>query len=175
MFYVIYRLKYLKLILMNKILMVFALTLFFNCNSSAQKKSNEKTEIYKVMKTEAEWKTQLTALEFNVLRKASTERAFTSPFNKNNEAGIYICKGCDTPLFKSEHKYDSRSGWPSFDREVEDNVAFSTDYDLGYARTEEHCATCGGHLGHVFNDGPKNTTGKRHCINGVSLKFIENK
>lgn len=159
---------------MNKILMVLALTLFFNCNSSAQKKSKEITESYKVTKTEAEWKAQLTAKEFYVLRQAGTERAFTSPLNKNKKDGIYICKGCDTPLFKSKHKFDSGTGWPSFDTEIEGNVAFSTDYDLGYARTEEHCATCGGHLGHVFSDGPKKTTGKRHCINGVSLKFIEN-
>lgn len=164
-----------KLILMNKILMVFALTLFFNCNSSAQKKSNETTKIYKVSKTEVEWKAQLSATEFYVLRQAGTEHSFTSPFNKNYKAGIYVCKGCDTPLFKSEYKFDSGSGWPSFDREITGNVDFSTDHDLGYARTEEHCSTCGGHLGHVFNDGPKNTTGKRHCVNGVSLKFIENK
>jgi len=160
---------------MNKILMVFALTLFFNCNSSAQKKSIEATKTYKITKTEAEWKAQLTDIEFNVLRQAGTERSFTSPFNKNYKAGIYVCKGCDTPLFKSEDKFDSGSGWPSFDREITGNVDFSTDDDLGYTRTEEHCATCGGHLGHVFNDGPKNTTGKRHCVNGVSLKFIENK
>jgi len=100
--------------------------------------------------------------------------AFTSPLNTNKKTGVYVCRGCDTPLFKSKHKYDSGSGWPSFDREIKGHVDFSTDYNLGYARTEEHCATCGGHLGHVFNDGPKDTTGKRHCINGVSLKFVEN-
>ena len=160
---------------MNKICLVFALTLFFNCNSSAQKKTKETLKTYKVTKTEAEWKAQLTAKEYNVLRQAGTERAFTSPFNKNETDGIYLCKGCDTPLFKSEHKFDSGTGWPSFDRDIKGNVDFSTDYDLGYARTEEHCATCGGHLGHVFNDGPKETTGNRHCINGVSLKFIPNK
>ena len=78
----------------------------------------------------------------------------------------------NTPLFKSEHKFDSGSGWHSFDRTIKDNAEFSIDYDLGYGRNEEHCATCGGHLGHVFNDGPRETTGKRHCINGVALKFI---
>lgn len=160
---------------MTKLFISFALVLFFSCNSTAQKKSKENSKTYKVTKTEAEWKTQLTAKEFYVLRQAGTERASTSPLNKNYVAGMYLCKGCDTPLFKSEHKFDSGTGWPSFDREIEGNVDFSTDYDLGYARTEEHCATCGGHLGHVFNDGPQKTTGKRHCINGVSLKFIPNK
>ncbi|HLT49842.1 MAG TPA: peptide-methionine (R)-S-oxide reductase MsrB, partial [Aequorivita sp.] len=85
--------------------------------------------------------------------------------------GTYVCAGCGTPVFESKHKFDSGTGWPSFDREIKGNVAFSTDKKLGYTRTEEHCATCGGHLGHVFNDGPE-TTGKRHCINGLALNFI---
>ncbi|MGC6430558.1 MAG: peptide-methionine (R)-S-oxide reductase MsrB [Jejuia sp.] len=155
---------------MNKVLSVLVLGILFNCNSTAQKKEEQKT--YKVTKTEEEWKQQLTDMEYYVLRKAGTERAFTSPLNKNYKEGVYHCKGCDTPLFKSEHKFDSGTGWPSFDREINGNVAFSTDYKIGYARTEEHCATCGGHLGHVFNDGPIDTTGKRHCINGVALKFV---
>ena len=92
--------------------------------------------------------------------------------DKNYSAGTYICAGCDTPLVKSEHKFNSGSGWPSFDREIKGSVAFSVDYKIGIARSEEHCATCGGHLGHVFNDGPRNTTGMRHCINGAALKFI---
>ncbi|MFD2727709.1 peptide-methionine (R)-S-oxide reductase MsrB [Hyunsoonleella rubra] len=157
---------------MNKFFTLLVLTVLFNCNSNAQKQPNKQ---YDITKTEAQWKSQLTDLEFYVLRKAGTERAFTSPLNKNYENGIYLCKGCDTPLFKSEHKFDSGTGWPSFDREIKGNVEYSTDYHLGYARTEEHCATCGGHLGHVFNDGPRNTTGKRHCINGVSLKFVPKK
>ncbi|MBU2949270.1 peptide-methionine (R)-S-oxide reductase MsrB [Tamlana agarivorans] len=156
---------------MNKILIVFAL-LLFNCNSSAQKQKTETENTYKINKTEAQWRAQLTDMEFHVLREAGTERPFSSPFNSNKKVGIYACKACKTPLFKSEHKYDSGSGWPSFDREIEGNVAFSTDKDLGYTRTEEHCATCGGHLGHVFKDGPRDTTGERHCINGVSLTFI---
>ena len=157
---------------MNKLLIAFSLVLFFNCNSTAQKKITKEIKAYKITKTKAEWKAQLTATEYYVLRQAGTERAFSSELDKNYKEGTYLCRGCDTPLFKSENKFNSGSGWPSFDREIKGNVDFSTDYDLGYARTEEHCATCGGHLGHVFNDGPKETTGNRHCINGVSLKFI---
>jgi len=154
---------------MKKLITILICILLFNCNSNAQKE--EKTT-FKVSKTNAEWKEQLSVKEYYVLREAGTERPFTSPLNKNHEDGVYHCKGCDTPLFKSEHKFNSGTGWPSFDREIKGNVAYSTDYDLGYARTEEHCVTCGGHLGHIFNDGPSKTTGKRHCINGVSLKFI---
>lgn len=154
---------------MKKITLLALAILLFNCKGNTQKP--KKTD-FKISKTEAEWKAQLTDMEYYVLRKAGTERAFSSPLNKNYKAGVYVCAACETPLFISEHKFDSGTGWPSFDREIEGNVAFSTDYDLGYARTEEHCATCGGHLGHVFNDGPKNTTGKRHCINGVALDFI---
>ncbi|GAA4975171.1 peptide-methionine (R)-S-oxide reductase MsrB [Algibacter aquimarinus] len=154
---------------MKKLLLISLSIFLFNCNGNAQKKEKK---VYDVSKTEAQWKAQLSDTEFYVLRKAGTERPFTSPLNKNYKAGTYVCKACETPLFKSEHKFDSGTGWPSFDREIKGNVEFSTDYNLGYARTEEHCATCGGHLGHVFNDGPRDTTGKRHCINGVSLKFI---
>ena len=140
---------------------------FFSCKSEAQKK-----ETFKINKTEAEWKSKLTDIQFYVLRKEGTERAFSSPLDKNYSAGTYVCAACDTPLFRSEHKFNSGSGWPSFDREIKGNVAFSVDYKIGIARSEEHCATCGGHLGHVFNDGPRNTTGMRHCINGAALKFI---
>ena len=156
---------------MKSLLACSILVLAMSCNSSAQKNKTA----FKIVKTEAEWKAQLSNEAYYVLRKAGTERPFTSPLNKNYEAGTYVCKGCGTPLFKSEHKFDSGTGWPSFDREIKGNVAFSTDYKIGYARTEEHCATCGGHLGHVFNDGPKNTTGKRHCINGVALQFLPSK
>lgn len=156
---------------MKKIIILSLALFVLNCKSNAQKEK----KVYKVSKTETEWKAQLSEIEFYVLRKAGTERAFTSPINKNYDNGTYACKACNTPLFKSENKFDSGTGWPSFDKEIKGNVDFSTDYDLGYTRTEEHCATCGGHLGHMFNDGPKNTTGKRHCINGVSLQFIPNK
>jgi peptide-methionine (R)-S-oxide reductase len=157
---------------MKKIVFVLLIGALFSCNSTAQKSETTKEESFPVSKTDAEWKEQLTEKQYYVLRKAGTERPFSSPLNKNYEAGVYHCAACNTPLFKSEHKFDSGTGWPSFDREIEGNVAFSTDYKIGYARTEEHCATCGGHLGHVFNDGPRDTTGKRHCINGVALKFV---
>jgi peptide-methionine (R)-S-oxide reductase len=140
------------------------------CNSPAQQK--EEPETYPVNKTDEEWRAELSELEYYVLREAGTERAFTSELNKNYEKGTYHCAACNAPLFKSEYKYDSRSGWPSFDREIKGQVAYSVDYKIGYARTEEHCATCGGHLGHVFDDGPRDTTGKRHCINGAALNFV---
>ncbi len=157
---------------MKNLLVLFTLATLISCISSAQKTKKEATETFEVQKTEAEWKAQLTEKEYYVLREAGTERPFSSPLNKNYKDGTYVCAACETPLFKSEHKFDSGTGWPSFDREIEGNVAYGTDSKLGYSRDEEHCATCGGHLGHVFNDGPKETTGKRHCINGVSLKFI---
>lgn len=157
---------------MKKIIVLLIISIFFSCNSSAQKKETKADKVFPVTKTKAEWKAELTSEQYYVLRQAGTERPFSSELNKEYSKGTYHCAACNTPLFKSEHKFDSGTGWPSFDREIKGNVEYSTDYDLGYARTEEHCATCGGHLGHVFNDGPKNTTGKRHCINGVALKFV---
>jgi peptide-methionine (R)-S-oxide reductase len=141
-------------------------------NQMAINDDQEKKENFKVVKTEEEWRKQLSDMEFFVLREEGTERAFSSDLLKNKTAGVYTCAACGTELFKSEHKFDSGTGWPSFDREIKGNVAFDVDYKIGYERTEEHCASCGGHLGHVFNDGPKTTTGKRHCINGAALNFI---
>ncbi|MGB7431674.1 MAG: peptide-methionine (R)-S-oxide reductase MsrB [Ahrensia sp.] len=125
---------------------------------------------FEVVKTEAEWRAQLTELQYAVLREEATERPFTSALNNEKRAGIFHCAGCDQEVFKSEVKYDSGTGWPSFWQEVDGNVAFKTDFKLLYPRTEEHCARCGGHLGHVFDDGPQ-PTGKRHCINGVAMVF----
>lgn len=155
---------------MKKIILLFVLSFALSCNTSAQKK-DKKTE-FPITKTDSEWKAQLSNEAYYVLRKEGTERPFTSPLNKNYKKGVYHCTACDTPLFKSEHKFDSGTGWPSFDREIKGNVAYGTDNKLGYTRNEEHCANCGGHLGHIFNDGPRATTGKRHCINGVALKFV---
>ncbi len=146
-------------------------TLFFSCNSPAQKNKAAKQETFKVTKTDAAWRAQLSPSEYNVLRNEGTEPAFSSDLNDNHKVGTYVCAGCGTPVFESKNKFNSGTGWPSFDRAIKGNVAYSTDSKLGYTRTEEHCAVCGGHLGHVFNDGPE-TTGKRHCINGVALNFI---
>ena len=150
------------------------IAVLYSCNGSAQKNktSEAKEATFNITKTEAEWKSQLTEKQYYVLREAGTERAFSSPLDTNKKKGTYHCAACNIPLYKSEHKFDSGTGWPSFDRVIEGNVAFGTDNKLGYSRNEEHCANCGGHLGHVFNDGPKDTTGKRHCINGAALKFV---
>lgn len=120
--------------------------------------------------TPDEWRKKLSADQFAVLREEATERPFSSPLTENKKAGLYACAGCDTALYSSETKFDSGTGWPSFYAAVGSSVATSTDYKLVYPRTEVHCATCGGHLGHVFDDGPQ-PTGKRHCINGVVLNF----
>lgn len=162
--------------------LITLLVLITSCQGNSQKSKIKSADLttqvaekqFPVQKTEAEWKKQLTDAEFYVLRKAATENPFSSPLLDNKEEGVYVCAGCETPLFKSEHKFDSGTGWPSFDREIKGNVGYDVDYEIGYKRTEEHCANCGGHLGHVFDDGPSETTGERHCINGVALKFVPN-
>jgi len=158
---------------MKKVILLLLTIILVSCNSTAQDKKEAK--VFPITKTKKEWKAQLTSEQYNVLRKAGTEARWSSEFNTNHKEGVYVCAACDTPLFKSKDKFESGSGWPSFDREIKGNVEFDVDYNLGYARSEEHCATCGGHLGHVFQDGPRETTGKRHCINGVALKFIPKK
>jgi peptide-methionine (R)-S-oxide reductase len=121
--------------------------------------------------SEAEWKKILTPEQFDVLRKEGTERPFTSPLNKEKRKGTFTCAGCDLPLFSSETKFESGTGWPSFYAPLDDAVRVNQDWSFGMVRDEVHCRRCGGHLGHVFNDGPK-PTGLRYCMNGVSLKFV---
>ncbi len=126
---------------------------------------------FEITKTEEEWHKELTPEQFYVLRKHGTERAHTSPLDKQYGKGTYVCAACDLPLFSSETKFDSGTGWPSFFDPIKSAIATSTDKSLFMTRVEVHCRRCGGHLGHVFDDGPA-PTGKRYCMNGVALKFI---
>ena len=121
--------------------------------------------------SDAEWRKRLTPQQYAILRQEATERPFTHPLNKEKRQGVFTCAGCGHPLFSSATKYDSGTGWPSFWKPLANGVGTSTDYKLGYPRTEVHCARCGGHLGHVFDDGPR-PTGKRYCMNGGALKFV---
>ncbi|SFO87035.1 peptide-methionine (R)-S-oxide reductase MsrB [Qipengyuania nanhaisediminis] len=126
---------------------------------------------FPVSLSEAQWRSKLTKSEFYVLRQEGTERPYSSPLNDEKRAGVFVCAGCGNALYSSKTKYDSGTGWPSFWAPVDQRaVGTSRDFKLGYPRTEVHCADCGGHLGHIFSDGPR-PTGKRHCINGVAMDF----
>lgn len=135
--------------------------------------NSEETEIghqFDVTHSDEEWRSMLSPEAYAVLRKHGTERAGTSPLNKEKRPGTFVCAGCGQPLYASETKFESGSGWPSFYQPLEGAVEFSEDSSLFVTRTEVHCSRCGGHLGHVFPDGPE-PTGQRYCMNGLAMKF----
>ena len=133
--------------------------------------ASDPTRPDKVVRSEGEWRKLLTPQQFDVLRNEGTERPGSSPLNSEKRKGAYACVACDLPLFASDKKYESGTGWPSFFEALPDSVNSKTDYKLLYPRSEYHCARCGGHQGHIFKDGPR-PTGLRYCNNGVALKFV---
>jgi peptide-methionine (R)-S-oxide reductase len=141
--------------------------LTFSARAAEQTKNGD----FPVKKTPEEWKKILTPEQYYVLRDHGTERAFTSPLDKTYAAGEYHCAGCNQLLFKSDTKFDSRTGWPSFWKPEDKAVGTKSDRSFFMVRTEVHCSNCGGHLGHVFDDGPP-PTGLRYCMNGVAMKFV---
>lgn len=136
---------------------------------------NKDSMKFEITKTPAEWKAQLSEEAYAVLREKATERPFTGTYDKHFENGLYVCAGCENPLFTSDTKFDSHCGWPSFDAALKGSVIYEKDNSYGMQRVEVMCAKCGGHLGHVFDDGPQETTGMRFCTNSVSIKFIPKK
>lgn len=127
----------------------------------------------KIVKSEAEWKAELSSAEYHVLREKGTERAFTGEYWETKEPGTYVCRACGNTLFDSTTKFDSHCGWPSFYDAKEGSVEFHEDNTFGMRRVEVTCARCGGHLGHIFDDAPQTPTGQRYCINSVSVKLIK--
>lgn len=156
-------------------LILIGLTLI-SCIPTIQKENameNSNKNNFKVQKTEEEWKRELTPEQYYVLRQAGTERPFTGQYNMHFEKGVYKCGACGEPLFSSDSKFDSHCGWPSFDKEIEEGkILERIDTSHGMVRTEILCASCGSHLGHVFDDGPTET-GLRYCVNSLSLDFEE--
>ena len=134
-----------------------------------------KSNIFPKQASDKYWKENLSEESYRILREKGTEPPFSGKYNLHFENGYYLCKACENPLFKSGQKFDSGCGWPSFDDAIKGSVKNILDKSHGMIRTEIVCNNCGGHLGHVFNDGPIETTGKRHCINGISLKFTPTK
>ena len=158
----------------------FIATVGFGCGAAALgaaflglrgKAVAEPTGKFPLSLTDAQWRKRLTPVQYDILRQEGTERAFTSPLNDVHDRGTFTCAGCGHKLYSSETKYDSGTGWPSFYQPLPDAVGQTSDHSFGFSRTEVHCANCGSHLGHVFDDGPK-PTGLRYCMNGVAMGFV---
>ncbi len=166
---------------MKNVLIILVLMIAVSCTTSAQEKKQKTSKkemtkkIDKIVKTEAEWKASLTPQEYYVLREKGTDRPGDSGYTKHFEKGTYHCRACDAQLFESGTKYESDCGWPSFDDAIPGTIDLTKDSTLGMIRTEITCTKCNGHLGHIFDDGPKETTGKRYCVNTSSIKFVKAK
>ena len=166
---------------MKNVLIILVLMIAVSCTTSAQVKKQKTSKkemtkkIEKIVKTEAEWKASLTPQEYYVLREKGTDRPGDSGYTKHFEKGTYHCRACDAQLFESGTKYESHCGWPSFDDAIPGTIDLTKDSTLGMIRTEITCTKCDGHLGHIFDDGPKETTGKRYCVNTSSIKFVKAK
>jgi len=167
---------------MKKIVFFLTIALLISCNSIAQKNNPEVSGVKKqqmtkktdkIVKTEAEWRSTLTDQEYYVLREKGTDRPGDYGYTKHFEKGTYHCRACDAQLFESGSKYESHCGWPSFDDAIPGTIDFTKDSTLGMIRTEITCTKCDGHLGHIFDDGPQDTTGKRYCVNTSSIKFVK--
>ena len=165
--------------MMNRLFFILLMTVAINCTSTAQKKTDQSKimddKSDKMVKTEEEWKQLLTAQQYTVLRQKGTDRPSNDGYTNHFKKGTYVCAACENQLFKSETKFDSHCGWPSFDDALPGTIEFVKDISLGMIRTEIICKKCDGHLGHIFDDGPAETTGKRYCVNTSSIKFVKTK
>lgn len=159
---------------MNKIIISILTLVFLNFNGITQEKKQTNMN-KKVINSEEEWKAILTPKQYKILRKKGTDMPGDYGYTSTFEKGTYFCAACNAKLFKSNTKYDSHCGWPSFDDAIKDAVIYQEDLSHGMIRTEIICSKCGGHLGHIFDDGPKETTGKRYCVNSTSLSFKKSK
>ena len=164
---------------MKKLLIFFTFFVAYSCTTKAQDKNensiNKDTEMStnSKKKTEAEWKEILTPEQYYILREKGTDRPGNGGYTNHFEKGTYICAACKTQLFESGSKYESHCGWPSFDDAIEGTIEFTRDTSHGMIRTEITCKACDGHLGHIFDDGPRETTGKRYCVNTTSIQFVK--